>query len=103
MRPRCSDLRSHRGNYRAVEHSVLLFQRSRREQAIGFDKNSRGNHRLFPSLYREEVIRKRKASQEIDAQLAALEAQLRREQFDGGASPISVAEWEPSSQSAAAD
>jgi predicted nucleotide-binding protein (sugar kinase/HSP70/actin superfamily) len=33
----------------------------------------------FLRRYREEVIRKRKAEQDIDAQLAALEAQLRRE------------------------
>ena len=33
----------------------------------------------FLRRYREEVIRKRKASQDIDAQLAELEAQLRRE------------------------
>jgi predicted CoA-substrate-specific enzyme activase len=33
----------------------------------------------FLRRYREEVIRKRKASQDIDAQLAALEAQLRAE------------------------
>ncbi len=33
----------------------------------------------FLRRYREEVIRKRKASQDIEAQLAALEAQLRRE------------------------
>ena len=31
----------------------------------------------FLRRYREEVIRKRKAEQDIDAQLAALEAQLR--------------------------
>jgi hypothetical protein len=33
----------------------------------------------FLRRYREEVIRKRKAEQDIEAQLAALEAQLRRE------------------------
>ena len=36
----------------------------------------------FLRRYREEVIRKRKAEQDIDAQLAALEAQLRRENLD---------------------
>ncbi len=36
----------------------------------------------FLRRYREEVIRKRKAEQDIEAQLAALEAQLRREQLD---------------------
>jgi hypothetical protein len=33
----------------------------------------------FLRRYREEVIRKRKAGQEIEAQLAALEAELRSE------------------------
>ena len=37
----------------------------------------------FLRRYREEVIRKRKAEQDIEAQIAALEAQLRREQLDG--------------------
>jgi predicted CoA-substrate-specific enzyme activase len=36
----------------------------------------------FLRRYREEVIRKRKASQDIEAELAALEAQLRRESAD---------------------
>ena len=36
----------------------------------------------FLRRYREEVIRKRKAEQDIEAQIAALEAQLRREQVD---------------------
>jgi predicted CoA-substrate-specific enzyme activase len=35
----------------------------------------------FLRRYREEVIRKRKAEQDIEAQLAALEAQLRREKY----------------------
>ena len=56
----------------------------------------------FLRRYREEVIRKRKAAQDIDAQLAALDAQLRREKFDAGLSPV-VGEWEQSPQSAAAD
>jgi predicted CoA-substrate-specific enzyme activase len=38
----------------------------------------------FLRRYREEVIRKRKAEQDIDAQLAALEAQLRRESGNNG-------------------
>jgi predicted CoA-substrate-specific enzyme activase len=38
----------------------------------------------FLRRYREEVIRKRKAEQDIEAQIAALEAQLRREQLDSG-------------------
>jgi hypothetical protein len=33
----------------------------------------------FLRRYREDVIRKRKAAEDIEAQLAALEAQLRRE------------------------
>jgi predicted CoA-substrate-specific enzyme activase len=36
----------------------------------------------FLRRYREEVIRKRKAEQDIDSQLAALEAQLRREALE---------------------
>src|SRR4029077_19506459 len=36
----------------------------------------------FLRRYREEVIRKRKAEQDIEAQIAALEAQLRRQQLD---------------------
>lgn len=38
----------------------------------------------FLRRYREEVIRKRKAEQEIEAQLAALEAQLRRQSQESG-------------------
>ena len=36
-----------------------------------------GNHRLLLRRYREEIIKKRKAGEEIEAQLAALEEQLR--------------------------
>jgi hypothetical protein len=57
----------------------------------------------FLRRYGEEVIRKRKAVQDIEAQLAALEAELRREKLDAEASPVGVAEWEQSPQSAAAD
>jgi predicted CoA-substrate-specific enzyme activase len=39
----------------------------------------------FLRRYREEVIRKRKAEQDIEAQIAALEAQLRGEQLDANA------------------
>jgi hypothetical protein len=39
----------------------------------------------FLRRYREEVIRKRKAEHDIEAQIAALEAQLRREQLDSDA------------------
>jgi predicted nucleotide-binding protein (sugar kinase/HSP70/actin superfamily) len=42
----------------------------------------------FLRRYREEVIRKRKAEQDIDAQLAALEAQLRRESEMGAESAM---------------
>jgi hypothetical protein len=35
----------------------------------------------FLRRYREEVIRKRKATEDIEAQLAALEAQLQRERL----------------------
>jgi len=47
---------------------------------------------------REEVIRKRKASEDIEAQLAALEAQLRREKY-GDTVPL----MEPEAQGMAAD
>src|ERR1700741_2295435 len=42
----------------------------------------------FLRRYREEVIRKRKASQDIEAELAALEAQLRREMAENAASEL---------------
>ena len=42
----------------------------------------------FLRRYREEVIRKRKASQDIDAQLAELEAQLRRDMAETAASEL---------------
>jgi len=57
----------------------------------------------FLRRYREEVIRKRKAGQEIEAQLAALEAQLRRDQFDAEAPTVEVAAWEQPAQGMAAD
>src|SRR5216683_86987 len=57
----------------------------------------------FLRRYREEVIHKRKASEEIEAQLAALEAQLLREQRDGQALPVEVAAWEQRTQGMAAD
>jgi predicted CoA-substrate-specific enzyme activase len=50
----------------------------------------------FLRRYREEVIRKRKAEQEIDAQLAALEADLMRERHDNES-------CEPEAQRIAAD
>jgi hypothetical protein len=46
------------------------------------------------------VIRKRKASQDIEAQLAALEAQLRNEKFDSQLLPSAV---ETEAQGMAAD
>src|SRR5579872_3149531 len=54
----------------------------------------------FLRRYREEVIRKRKAEQDIEAQLAALEAQLRGEKFDSGTLPATM---EPEAQGMAAD
>jgi predicted CoA-substrate-specific enzyme activase len=53
----------------------------------------------FLRRYREEVIRKRKATQDIEAQLAALEAQLRGEKFG----EPSVESLEPEAQGMAAD
>jgi hypothetical protein len=40
--------------------------------------------------YREEVIRKRKAAEDIEAQLAALEAQLRGEYREENAAESSI-------------
>jgi hypothetical protein len=57
----------------------------------------------FLRRYREEVIRKRKASQDIEAQLAALEAQLRGEQAGVELSPVEGEALEQSAQSMAAD
>jgi predicted CoA-substrate-specific enzyme activase len=54
----------------------------------------------FLRRYREEVIRKRKAEQEIEAQLAALEAQLRHQKLDAGLLPPQM---EPEAQGMAAD
>src|SRR6201981_810087 len=44
----------------------------------------------FLRRYRDEVIRKRKAGEDIEAQIAALEAQLRREQAGVEASPAQL-------------
>ena len=57
----------------------------------------------FLRRYREEVIRKRKAVQDIEAQLAALETHLRRETFEAETQQLGVADWEQPAQSAAAD
>jgi predicted nucleotide-binding protein (sugar kinase/HSP70/actin superfamily) len=57
----------------------------------------------FLRRYREEVIRKRKAGQEIEAQLAALEAQLRNEARGADALPIDVENCAEEPQSMAAD
>src|ERR1700741_4883727 len=51
----------------------------------------------FLRRYREEVMRKRTAEQEISAQLAALEAQLRREKF-GTDLPQPTQEWDRETQ-----
>ncbi|HVI07833.1 MAG TPA: hypothetical protein VND65_06015, partial [Candidatus Binatia bacterium] len=56
----------------------------------------------FLRRYREEVIRKRKAGEDIEAQLAALEAQLRREK-SGAEMPPASPEWEREAQEMAAD
>jgi predicted CoA-substrate-specific enzyme activase len=50
----------------------------------------------FLRRYREEVIRKRKAGQDIDAQLAALEAQLRNDAMQNEM-PVEH-EWEPAQE-----
>jgi len=54
----------------------------------------------FLRRYREEVIRKRKAAQDIEAQLAAMEAQLRGENVD---SLVLPQQMEPEAQGMAAD
>jgi hypothetical protein len=54
----------------------------------------------FLRRYREEVIRKRKAAEDIEAQLAALEAQLRRERIDSDVLPPAL---EAETQGMAAD
>ncbi|MGA9529999.1 MAG: BadF/BadG/BcrA/BcrD ATPase family protein [Terriglobales bacterium] len=48
----------------------------------------------FLRRYREEVIRKRKASQDIEAQLAALEAELRGERQGAEMPPVEAGAWE---------
>jgi predicted CoA-substrate-specific enzyme activase len=55
----------------------------------------------FLRRYREEVIRKRKVSQDIEAQLAAIEAQLRGEVAESATATSS--ELEPEAQGMAAD
>ena len=57
----------------------------------------------FLRRYREEVIRKRKAEQDIEAQLAALEAQLRRQRLEAEMPPVEVTAWEQPEQHFAAD
>ena len=54
----------------------------------------------FLRRYREEVIRKRKAGEDIEAQLAALEAQLRGERLDAD---VLAPQMEPETQGMAAD
>jgi predicted CoA-substrate-specific enzyme activase len=55
----------------------------------------------FLRRYREEVIRKRKAGEDIEAQLAALEAQLRQGKLD--ADIVQTEGWEREAQGMAAD
>jgi len=57
----------------------------------------------FLRRYREEVIRKRKAGQDIEAQLAALEAELRREAGEGETEASQIERLEPEAQGMAAD
>ena len=56
----------------------------------------------FLRRYREEIIRKRKAAEDIEAQLAALEAQLRGEKIGKAVRPDQQS-WEPEAQEMAAD
>jgi predicted CoA-substrate-specific enzyme activase len=58
----------------------------------------------FLRRYREEVIRKRKAAQDIEAQLAALEAQLRGDSLGAvEGNQIAQESWEREAQGMAAD
>jgi predicted CoA-substrate-specific enzyme activase len=57
----------------------------------------------FLRRYREEVIRKRKAGADIEAQLAAFEAQLRSEKINVAEEPLPDKNWEPEAQGMAAD
>jgi predicted CoA-substrate-specific enzyme activase len=57
----------------------------------------------FLRRYREEIIRKRKAEQDIEAQLAALEKQLRAEKFGEPLMAAQQSTWEPETQGMAAD
>jgi predicted CoA-substrate-specific enzyme activase len=57
----------------------------------------------FLRRYREEVIRKRKAEDDIEAQLAELEARLRREKTGVLESPIPTASWQAEPESIGAD
>jgi predicted CoA-substrate-specific enzyme activase len=52
----------------------------------------------FLRRYREEVIRKRKAEQDIETQLAELEAQLRSEAAQGEVSAMDQENWEPAQE-----
>jgi len=57
----------------------------------------------FLRRYREEVIRKRKAEHDIEAQLAAFEAKLRTERFPGDTIPLIEESWEAEAQELAGD
>jgi predicted nucleotide-binding protein (sugar kinase/HSP70/actin superfamily) len=57
----------------------------------------------FLRRYREEVIRKRKAEQDIEAQLGALETQLRREAGDAELPRVDQESWEREAQGMTAD
>ena len=57
----------------------------------------------FLRRYREEVIRKRKAEQDIESQLAALEAEMRRERSGIETAPFDSQTVEPETQGMAAD
>jgi predicted CoA-substrate-specific enzyme activase len=57
----------------------------------------------FLRRYREEVIRKRKATEDIDAQLAALEAELRNQKTESDPNPLLASTVEELGQGMAAD
>jgi hypothetical protein len=85
---------------RGRRHYFLL-QGSGREQAVGSNRIRRETIDYFLRRYREEIIRKRKAGQEIEAQLALLEAELRSRKPE--VLPTPMERLEPQTQGMAAD
>jgi hypothetical protein len=75
VRPRCTDLRCDRGNHGINEQSgrpYFCFKDLNENKPSGSIKIRVETIDYFLRRYRDEVIRKRKAAAEIDAQLSAL-------------------------------